>query len=47
MAGFVTQFSGSNRAVADFLAEDVLDRQSPEIRDFLLRTSLLRHLNHW
>ena len=45
VAGFVTQFSGSNRAVADFLAEDVLDRQSPEIRDFLLRTSLLRHLN--
>ncbi len=45
VAGFVAQFSGSNRAVAEFLAEDVLDRQSPEIRGFLLRTSLLRHLN--
>jgi len=45
VAGFVAQFSGSDRAVADFLAEDVLERQSPEIRDFLLRTSVLRHLN--
>ena len=45
VAGFVAQFSGSDRAVADFLAEDVLARQSPEIRDFLLRTSVLRHLN--
>ena len=45
VAGFVAQFSGSDRAVADFLAEDVLGRQSPEIRDFLLRTSVLRQLN--
>ena len=45
VAGFIAQFSGSNRAVADFLAEDVLARQPPEIRDFLLRTSILRHLN--
>ena len=45
VAGFISQFSGSNRAVADFLAEDVLSRQTPEIRDFLLRTSILRHLN--
>jgi LuxR family maltose regulon positive regulatory protein len=45
VADFVAQFSGSDRAVADFLAEDVLERQSPEVRDFLLRTSVLRHLN--
>ena len=45
VAGFIGQFSGSDRAVADFLAEDVLSRQTPEIRDFLLRTSILRHLN--
>ena len=45
VAGFIGQFSGSNRAVADFLAEDVLSRQPPEIRSFLLRTSILRHLN--
>ena len=45
VADFIAQFSGSNRAVADFLAEDVLARQTPEIRDFLLRTSILRQLN--
>ncbi len=45
VADFITQFSGSNRAVADFLAEDVLARQSPEVRDFLLRTSILRQFN--
>ncbi|HSW03827.1 LuxR C-terminal-related transcriptional regulator [Aquabacterium sp.] len=42
---FVERFSGSNRAVADYLAEDVLAHQPPEIRDFLLRTSLLRQLD--
>ena len=45
VAGFIDQFSGSNRAVADFLAEDVLARQTPEVRDFLLRTSILRQFN--
>ena len=45
VADFIHQFSGSDRAVADFLAEDVLARQPPEIRDFLLRTSLLRQLS--
>jgi len=44
-AGFVDRFSGSNRAVADYLAEEVLARQPPAIRQFLLRTSLLRQLD--
>ena len=44
-ADFVARFSGSNRAVADYLAEDVLARQSPQIRRFLLRTSILRQLD--
>ncbi len=44
-AGFIDRFSGSNRAVADYLAEDVLASQTPEVREFLLRTSILRHLN--
>lgn len=43
--GFVDHFSGSDRAVADYLADDVLARQTPEVREFLLRTSILRHLN--
>ncbi len=43
--GFIERFSGSDRAVADYLAEDVLAHQPPEIRDFLLRTSILRQLD--
>ena len=43
--GFIERFSGSDRAVADYLAEDVLAHQPREIRDFLLRTSILRQLD--
>lgn len=42
---FIEHFSGSSQAVADFLAEDVLSRQAPEARQFLLRTSILKQLN--
>ena len=42
---FIERFSGSNRAIADYLAEDVLASQSPEVREFLLRTSVLRQLD--
>ncbi|APW40270.1 helix-turn-helix transcriptional regulator [Rhodoferax koreense] len=42
---FVEQFSGSSRAVADYLAEDVLAHQPAELREFLLRTSILRSLD--
>lgn len=41
---FIERFSGTEQAVADYLAEDVLERQPPSIRAFLLRTSVLRHL---
>lgn len=42
---FVTRFTGSEGAVADYLAEDVLAGQPPERLDFLLRTSILRQLD--
>lgn len=42
---FVERFSGSDRAVADYLTEDVLVQQTAEVRDFLLRTSILRQLD--
>ena len=45
VSDFVDRFSGSNRAVADYLAEDVLAHQPAEIREFLLRTSILRQLD--
>lgn len=38
---FVAAFAGSHRFVFDYLLEQVLNRQTPEIREFLLKTSLL------
>lgn len=42
---FVARFSGSSLEVADYLSEDVLNLQTTEVREFLLRTSILRALN--
>lgn len=36
--------SGSEQEVAQYLGEEVLARQTPALRDFLLRTSVLQHL---
>ena len=44
-AGFVAAFTGSHRYVLDFLAEEVLERQSREVRAFLLETSVLDRLS--
>mgnify|MGYP000031041513 FL=1 len=44
-AEFIARFSGSDRAIADYLAEDVLAQQSPPVRRFLLCTSILRQLD--
>ncbi len=41
VAAFVDEFTGSHRFVLDYLVEEVLSRQDDEVRDFLLRTSLL------
>ena len=38
---FVRNFSGTNRFIVNFLAEEVLSRQPPEIRRFLTRTAVL------
>lgn len=38
---FVRKFTGDNRFIVDFLAEEVLSRQPSEIRQFLARTSVL------
>ncbi|BAK38193.1 putative LuxR family transcriptional regulator [Microlunatus phosphovorus NM-1] len=43
-AAFVAAFAGSHRFVLDYLMEEVLDRQSEEVRAFLLDTSVLREL---
>ncbi len=43
--GFITAFTGSQRYVMDYLMEEVLQKQSVEIRDFLMKTSVLERLS--
>ena len=38
---FVREFTGDNRFIFDFLAEEVLSRQPAEVQQFLMRTSVL------
>ena len=38
---FIRQFTGGNRFIVDFLAEEVLSRQPDETRQFLARTAIL------
>jgi LuxR family maltose regulon positive regulatory protein len=45
VAGFIAGFTGDDRYIVDYLAEEVLARQPAPVRDFLLQTSLLGRLN--
>ncbi|MCP5099672.1 MAG: hypothetical protein GY943_29310 [Chloroflexi bacterium] len=42
---FIRTFASSNRFIFDYLAEEVLERQPPELQDFLLQTSILAQMN--
>jgi LuxR family maltose regulon positive regulatory protein len=42
---FVEAFSGSHRYLLDYLVEEVLQQQTPAVRAFLLRTSVLERLS--
>src|SRR6202167_6130295 len=42
---FAAEFSGSERTVADYLLAEVLDRQSEEVRQLLLRPSVLEQVS--
>lgn len=44
IAGFIEGFSGTNRFILDYLLEEVLASQPPEIQRFLLYTSILERL---
>ena len=44
VADFIEAFTGSNRFVIDYLADEVLARQPTGVRDFLLRTAVLDRL---
>jgi LuxR family transcriptional regulator, maltose regulon positive regulatory protein len=45
VAGFIAGFAGDDRYIVDYLVEEVLERQPEEVRNFLLRTSILDRLN--
>ena len=42
---FVAEFSGSDRTVAEYLVAEMLERQPDDVKDLLLRTSLLDSVN--
>jgi LuxR family maltose regulon positive regulatory protein len=44
LAGMIDAFGGSQRHILDYLVEEVLDRQPPSLRDFLLQTSILEQM---
>lgn len=41
---FIREFTGSHRFILDYLAEEVLQQRSEQIRTFLLQTSILERL---
>ncbi len=45
IADFIAGFAGDDRFIVDYLAEEVLDRQPSDVRDFLLQTSVLERLS--
>ncbi|MGB3829930.1 MAG: LuxR C-terminal-related transcriptional regulator, partial [Ornithinimicrobium sp.] len=45
IAAFIEEFTGSNRFVIDYLADEVLARQPAQVRDFLLCTCVLDRLS--
>jgi LuxR family maltose regulon positive regulatory protein len=45
VAGFIHDFTGSSRYILDYLIEEVFDRQTPGLKSFLLRTSILERFS--
>ncbi|MEO6704119.1 MAG: LuxR C-terminal-related transcriptional regulator [Jatrophihabitantaceae bacterium] len=45
VAAFIAGFAGDDRYIVDYLAEEVLQRQPEDVRQFLLQTSLLDRLS--
>jgi LuxR family maltose regulon positive regulatory protein len=44
-SGFIEKFKGDNRYIADYLTEEVLNRQTEDMRNFLLQTAILDQLS--
>jgi LuxR family maltose regulon positive regulatory protein len=45
LASFIAGFAGDDRYIVDYLVEEVLQRQSEDVRQFLLQTSILDRLS--
>ena len=45
LTGFIQAFTGSSRFILDYLIEEVFEKQSPDVKDFLLKTSILERLS--
>jgi LuxR family maltose regulon positive regulatory protein len=45
LSNFIKALSGSHRFIMDYLVEEVIDKQSREIQEFLLKTSILGRMN--
>ena len=41
---FIEAFGGTHRFILDYLIEEVLNRQTPEVQDFLVETSILERM---
>ena len=44
-SGFIASFTGDDRFVVDYLAEEVLERQPDDVRTFLLETAVMDRFN--
>ncbi len=42
---FIKNLTGSNRFISDYLIQEVLEKQPPNLKEFLLTTSILEELN--
>jgi LuxR family maltose regulon positive regulatory protein len=45
VSAFIAGFAGDDRYIVDYLAEEVLARQTAEVRNFLLETSMLERMS--
>lgn len=45
VGAFVAAFTGSHRFVVDYLAEEILNRQTETVQNFLVQTSILERFN--
>ncbi len=42
---FINEFSGSSRYLLDYLAQEILEQQTPTIKEFLIKTAILEDLS--